>query len=284
VQVLKRSPQTLFALAQDRAIRRDLGDTATWHIGTAGPKIVLIHGFRGDHHGLMGLAGALPEAQFVIPDLPGFGKTPPLASKHDLAGYARWLIEFLSELGPYDALLGHSFGSLVVSKAVDDGLQAPRLILQNPITTRAIEVDTLPNRIANYYYRIGSKAGSNLLRSQAAVRLMSIGLTKTLSPSLRRFIHRQHSNYFSSFANNQMLLEAYQAARESSVLDYCSSFPERLLLIAGDKDLVAPIAGQRMLAEQTEGELVELPRVGHLTHYERPAEVAVAIGKFLERD
>ena len=280
--MLKRSPQTLFALAQERAVRKDLGTTATWHIGASGPKIVLIHGFRGDHHGLMGLAGALPDAQFVIPDLPGFGKTPPLKSRHDLAGYADWLKDFLLALGPYDALLGHSFGSLIVSKAIEQGLTVPRLILQNPITTRASEVDSLANRVADSYYRNGSKQGSNLLRSQFAVRLMSIGLTKTPRPSLRSFIHRQHSNYFSSFANTTVVTEAYQAASHGNVLDYCDSFPEQVLIIAGEQDLVAPIAGQHVLANQTQGKLRTLPRVGHLTHYERPAEVALSVAEFME--
>lgn len=281
--MLKSSPQTLFSLAQGRAERRDVGNTATWHIGNAGPRLALIHGFRGDHHGLLGLAGALPEMQFVIPDLPGFGRTPALADRHDLAGYSRWLRDFMKQIGPIDALLGHSFGSLVVTKAISDGLDVPRLILQNPITTRASEIDSLPNRIADSYYRAGAKSGSNLLRSQAAVRLMSIGLTKTQKPKLRSFIHRQHSNYFSSFAENRVVLEAYQAARNGNVLDFCDSLPQRLLIVAGQKDLVAPLGGQQALAQLTAGELRVIKSVGHLTHYETVAEVAELVSEFMEQ-
>ena len=281
--MLKNSPQDLFSIAQGLAERRDLGDTATWHIGDRGPKILMIHGFRGDHHGLIGLAGALPEAQFIIPDLPGFGKTKPLAGRHDLAGYSQWLRALVSQIGPIDALLGHSFGSLVVSRAIDDGLDVPRLILQNPITTRAADVSSLANRVADFYYRAGAKDGSNLLRSQAAVRLMSIGLTKTKSPVVRGFIHRQHSNYFSTFAENRVVLEAYQAARTGSVLDHCQSLPQRLLIIAGQNDLVAPLAGQQKLAELTAGDLRVIKSVGHLTHYERVWEVAELVTEFMEQ-
>jgi pimeloyl-ACP methyl ester carboxylesterase len=32
----------------------------------------MIHGFRGDHHGLQLFADALPEYRVIIPDLPGF--------------------------------------------------------------------------------------------------------------------------------------------------------------------------------------------------------------------
>lgn len=281
--MLKRSPQTLFRLANARAIRKDLGTTATWRIGDGGPKVLLVHGFRGDHHGLMGIAGAMPQVQFIIPDLPGFGKTPMLDGEHDLDGYSQWLREFATQIGPIDALLGHSFGSLVVSKAVSDGLNVPRLVLQNPITTRASEQDTFANRVADRYYKLGGKPDSNLLRSSVAVRAMSTALTQTADVRLRSFIHKQHASYFSGFAANRVALEAYAAARSGNVLDYCEYLPEQLLIVAGERDLIAPVGGQEMLAKLTAGELRLIPKVGHLTHYEKPVEVAEHLAEFLER-
>lgn len=280
--MLKRSPQTLFRLAQARAVRQDLGSTASWRIGDGGPRVALIHGFRGDHHGLMGIAGALPQIQFLIPDLPGFGKTPALDGQHDLAGYSAWLRNYLDQLGPVDALLGHSFGSLVVSRAVSDGLVVPRMILQNPITTRSGEQATLANRVADSFYRLGSKPDSNLLRSAASVRAMSVALTKTPNPALRSFIHRQHASYFSGFAENRVVVEGYQAARNANVLDYCEYLPERLLIIAGERDRIAPLGNQKALAQLTAADLKVIPKVGHLTHYETPVQVASHIAEFME--
>lgn len=280
--MLKRSPQTLFRLAQARAVRRDLGTTAVWRIGDGGPKVVLIHGYRGDHHGLMGLAGAMPQVQFLIPDLPGFGKTPPLDTTHDLAGYSGWLRELLGKVGPIDALLGHSFGSLVVSRSISDGLDVPKLVLQNPITTRAREAGGLANRVADRYYELGAKPKSNLLRSAAIVRGMSVALATTPNPALRRFIHKQHAEFFSGFASNEVAYQAYQAARSGNVLDYCESLPEKLLILAGERDVIAPIEGQRTLAKLTAGQLSVIPGVGHLTHYEKPFEVAQQLAEFLE--
>lgn len=281
--MLKRSPQTLFRLANARAVRRDLGPTATWRIGDGGPKVLLIHGFRGDHHGLMGIAGAMPQVQFIIPDLPGFGKTPILPGEHNLDGYSKWLRELVGRIGPIDALLGHSFGSLVVSKAVSDGLDVPRLILQNPITTRSSEQESFANRVADWYYAIGGKPGSNLLRSSLAVRAMSTALTQSTDVRLRRFIHKQHASYFSGFADNRVAIQAYAAARSGNVLDYCEYLPQRLLIVAGERDLIAPVSGQEMLARLTAAELRLIPKVGHLTHYEKPVEVAQHLAEFLER-
>jgi pimeloyl-ACP methyl ester carboxylesterase len=105
------------ALAQSRAHRSDVGTTATWHYPGDGPTIVLVHGFRGDHHGLSAIAGALHDFNVVIPDLPGYGRSPVFAGTHDLDAYGRWLITFLAELGGNPYVLGHSFGSLIALEA-----------------------------------------------------------------------------------------------------------------------------------------------------------------------
>ena len=56
------------------------GETAWWEYGDPGsPTIVLVHGFRGDHHGLEPVVAKLPGYRFIAPDLPGFGDTPTFA-------------------------------------------------------------------------------------------------------------------------------------------------------------------------------------------------------------
>lgn len=281
MQVLKSSPQSLFRLAELRLKRKDVGSTATWRLGDGGPRVLLVHGFRGDHHGLLGVAGALPQVRFTIPDLPGFGKSPALDSEHTLDAYGHWLVDFAQSAGPFDLVLGHSFGSLVVASAFSKGLAIDKLALQNPITTRASEVRSAVNSLADRYYELGSREGSNLLTSQAVVRGMSVALAKTKNPGLRRFIHKQHSSYFSVFESNRVVAEGYRAASEGSVLDFADALPSKFLAIAGDRDVVAPLDGQRRLATITGADLRVLKGVGHLTHYERPSEVAQHLSEYL---
>ncbi len=266
-------------MAELRITRSDIATTATWQLGDGGPRILLVHGFRGDHHGLLGVAGALPEARFVIPDLPGFGKTPTLSGAHSLENYAAWLKTFISSAGEFDAILAHSFGTLVLSKALAEGLDAKSVLLQNPITSQQRGV---AGKLADRYYELGSKEGSNLLKSPLVVRGMSMALATTRKPGLRRFIHRQHSNYFSTFASNKVVSEGYQAASRSNVLDYASSLPKRLRIVAGERDIVAPLPGQQKLAELTGAPLKVIEKTGHLTHYEKPSDVAEELVKLLE--
>lgn len=279
--MLKTSPDRLFRLAQLRLERADVGDTATWQLGDGGPRILFVHGFRGDHHGLLGVAGALPEARFVIPDLPGFGKTKPLTEKHSIENYSRWLVDFVHKAGQFDAVLAHSFGTLILSRALADGLSANRVLLQNPITTT--QKGGLINSIADNYYELGRREGSNLLRSQLVVRGMSAALATSWKPSVRKFIHAQHSAHFSTYATNQSVYEGYQAATSSNVLDYAQHLPGKTFIVAGERDIVAPLAGQKKLAEVSGAELKVIAKTGHLTHYEKPAEVASSLAELLER-
>ena len=56
--------------------------------------------------------------EVLIPDLPGYGKTPEL-KKHDLESYADWLINLVDQIGPDVVVLGHSFGSLGAGTGFD---------------------------------------------------------------------------------------------------------------------------------------------------------------------
>lgn len=270
----------LMAMAQSRARRSDVGTTATWHYPGAGPTVVLVHGFRGDHHGLSAIAGALQDLNVVIPDLPGYGRSPVLSGKHDLEAYAKWLIDFVAELGGNPYILGHSFGSLIVAKAHELGLKAPATVLLNPITTTA--ADTVAGKIAAGFYKVGKlgRAGSYLLRSALVVRGMSIGMATTKDFGLRGFIHNQHLTYFSNYLEDRVAQEGFSAANSSNVLNHAHTLPKNLLVIAGEKDIIAPLAGQLKLQRVTAARLETLP-VGHLTHYEAPNEVALLTREFI---
>lgn len=52
------------------------------------PLLVMLHGFRGDHHGLQLIATALREKyHVVVPDLPGFGRSEPFPQReHSVDG------------------------------------------------------------------------------------------------------------------------------------------------------------------------------------------------------
>jgi len=264
--------------------------TAYWVYGPADAEVTVIavHGFRGEHHGLESVLAFLPEARVVAPDLPGFGESAPVPGKtYDLDEYAAWLSDFAAQVAPGAVVLGHSFGSIVTSAAVASGLSTPKLILINPIGAPALEGPKgVMTRLAVLYYALGAKLperlGTALLRNGLIVRIMSIAMAKTSDPALRRFIHDQHDTYFSRFADRDVLRDAFVASVSHDVSQFASSIDVPTLLIAAQRDDITPIEVERELALRfPDAELVEIAHVGHLIHYETPAEAAGAIRRFL---
>lgn len=266
------------------------GTTVYWEYGPADAEVTVIavHGFRGDHHGLESVLAFLPEARVIAPDLPGFGETAPVPARaYDLAEYVAWLTEFAAAVAPGAVILGHSFGSIVTSAAVAGGLETPRLILINPIGAPALEGPKgIMTRLAVMYYALGArlpeKFGTALLRNRLIVRVMSITMAKTSDRELRRFIHDQHDTYFSRFADRDVLRDAFVASVSHDVSEFASAIDVPTLLIAAQRDDITPIEVERELVTRfDDGTLVEIAHVGHLIHYETPAEAAGAIRRFL---
>jgi pimeloyl-ACP methyl ester carboxylesterase len=278
-----------------RSVRTGGSLTSYWEYGSPGdrPTIVMVHGFRGDHHGLEPVVAHLEGFHILSPDLPGFGESEPLGSAHDIDGYAVWLTEFVSalDLAEPPVILGHSFGSIVVSAALaSTGLRAPRVILVNPIAAPALAGPRgILTRLAVLYYLMGAllpeRLGFALLRNRAIVRVMSVTMAKTKDKGLRRWIHNQHDLYFSAFGNRAVVLEAFKASVGNDVSEFAADIVDRTLLIAADQDDITPIAAQHMLVRRFPAATLEvLPGVGHLIHYEVPGQAAELIRRFLAED
>jgi len=254
--------------------------------------ILVIHGFRGDHHGLLRVADQLPEMRLVMPDLPGFGASDAYpAGGHSVSGYGRFVGEFMGALGlgPGTVLLGHSFGSIIASHFVADHPGAvAELVLVNPIAAPALEgTKGLMTKAAVLYYEAAARLprcfGNALLRNQLIVRIMSEAMAKTGDKALRRFVHAQHNAYFSAFADRDSLLEAFKASVGSNVAEVAPRLTLPVLLIAGEKDEIAAVSDQRkLLPLLPDGTLHVIPGVGHLIHYETPEPAAGFIRRFLK--
>jgi pimeloyl-ACP methyl ester carboxylesterase len=292
------APSPFAALLDAVPVRRhDLiiggSSTATWEYGDpeAERTLVLVHGFRGDHHGLEPVIAHLQGFRVISPDLPGFGESTPFTDGrgHDVAGYGAWLGELLDALGLRGRafILGHSFGSIVVSHALAGGLETPRAVLVNPIGAPALSGPRgILTQLAVLFYRVGAalpeRPGFAVLRAGFVTRIMSVTMAKTKDSALRRWIHEEHDRYFGAFADRRVVLEAFRASVSNDVSGVAERIPVPTLLVAAQQDDITPIEAQRRLVSRIpQAELVEIPDVGHLIHYETPEVAARAIERFL---
>lgn len=272
------------------------------------PLLVMVHGFRGDHHGLQLLADRLRDRyRVVVPDLPGFGRSAPLPGRpHDVAGYADFLRRFAAALTDGTAreeaeghdprapaerrimLLGHSFGSVVAAHfaAAHPGM-LERLVLVNPICRPALDGDqALLSRLAAAYYRLGRALprplGRRLLSSRLVTDAMSELMTKSGDPELRNYVRHQHRAYFSPVADRDVLLEAYRASISATVAEVAMRLTVPVLLLVGAQDELGSVADQRRMASWIPRHRLEvLEGVGHLIHYEAPGRAAELVHRFL---
>lgn len=261
----------------------------TYH-DTQLPTIVMIHGFRGTHHGLDLITKSLPGYHIIVPDLPGFGESEPFRKKHALDNYVQWLQVFIEnlKLSEPPVLLGHSFGSIVTAayaSAHPDTIS--KLILVNPIGAPALQGPRAAmTQLAILYYLLGQKLPAKVahswLSAKPIVMIMSNAMAKTKDKQLRAFIHNQHLQHFSTFANPTMLSEAFKTSVSHTVRDHAKNISAPTLLIAGDIDDITPLSKQKELATLfSNAQLTVIKNVGHLTHYETPDQVAKLIDDFI---
>lgn len=285
------------ASAQSKHVIASGVTTAYWYYPARGKNptndsIVLIHGYRGNHHGLEAIAGAIKSFDVYIPDLPGFGKSQAFEENHDINNYADWLNAFIEALSlkkkPH--LLGHSFGSIVVSAYASRFNGISTLILENPVASPALKgPKALITAIARAFFWLAGAlpeaSGDAILKSWPMVRGMSIIMTKSRIAELRRWIHLQHDQNFNDFASRRVALEGYTTSITNCVGDYADKIRVPVLMLIGERDDITSVAQQHKLLASLESKktkLEQFKQVGHLTHYEIPEEIADAIQSWVK--
>ena len=252
--------------------------------------IILIHGFRGTHHGLALIEKHLKGFTTITPDLPGFAEGERLAH-YDLDSYVEWLHVFVKKQNfkKPPILLGHSFGSIVCAAyAAKYKNTIEKLILVNPIGAPALEGPRgILTKLAVFYYWLGTKLPGTLshkwLASRAVVDIMSLTMTKTKDKAMRTYIKDQHRQYFSRFHTSQSVSESFTTSVSNSVRDYAKKITTPTLLIAGAKDDITPLTKQKELVQLfPNAKLETIEDVGHLTHYETPDQVAFFVEAFIK--
>ncbi len=253
-------------------------------------NLVLVHGYRGDHHGLEAFAGGLTDFNVYSPDLPGFGTSAALNVEHSLNSYADWFKTFLQEIKLEKPLVvGHSFGTLVVSATEAKLGLFEKIVLVNPVAGgRIVGVSKLLMEFVKFYYWVAhivpEVIGNRMTKTYLLVDSMSAYTTKSKDKTLRKWVKEQHRTHFNSFANSQVVWEAYVASTENVVTPYVKEIHKPVLLIAAELDEITPVSAVYEFARTMDhAEVYEIKGCGHLVHYEAADEAIDVINKFFAK-
>ena len=207
--------------------------------------IFMVHGFRGNHLGLRYIIAGLTDYRIVVPDLPGFGESRPMTERnHDIEGYSDFAREFIAHCElTRPVLLGHSFGTIVAAHlAAHHSDLFAELILINPISVsprKGLIIGTTTKLVEAYYWlgtNLPEKWSQRVLKSRTFNRLMSLSLSRTRDPTLRRLVYAHHLGDLKNPQHRLTITQSFAASLSRTALDDASQINKKTLLIAGQKD------------------------------------------------
>lgn len=239
-----------------------LGSLVAEDSGGTGPALVMIHGLGGTSNTFQPQMPFLDGFRVLRPDLPGAGRTALRPGLPGLKGLGSAVRDLMRAAGVERAhFAGHSMGTLICQYiAVETPDLVDSLTLFGPILE--------PSEAA----RIGLKDRASTARShgmtgiadavsRASVSEGSCAANPIAAAFVRESLMRQNP---AGYATHCEALSNAHAADHSIIR--CPT-----LLIAGEKDPVAPVAMAQTLAARIEGATLEvMAGIGHWMTMENP--------------
>ncbi|HEX6347697.1 alpha/beta hydrolase [Umezawaea sp.] len=225
--------------------------------GTDGPALVLLHGLGATGGVWLDAARAWPGA-WLVPDLPGHGRSAPLAGCSFDA-----LAAALAPVVPVDrpvAVLGHSLGG-VVALALGSGRFGPAV---DVVCGLGIKVRWTEQELAKAGELAGRPSKVFPSREEAAERALKVaglwGLVPSDSPLVDDALVETSEGW------RLALDPAAYGVGAPDMAALVAASRARVVLAAGERDPMCP--PEHLLAVDPGG--VVLPGVGHNAHVEEP--------------
>lgn len=124
-----------------------------------GPCVLLLHGWNGRGTQMGGFAASLVKAGYcaVALDAPGHGRSP--GNSTTIFQIIDAVERVAAAVGPLDGVITHSFGAMVIARALRDGLRADRVVCIAPPARLAFLVDSFCRTV-----RAPARARADLVR------------------------------------------------------------------------------------------------------------------------
>ncbi len=127
--------------AQQFSLPHKYGPLAIYSWGE-GPTVLLVHGWNGRGTQMGGFAAALANAGYraIAFDAPGHGRTPGNCST--IFRIVDAVVVIANEFGPLQGIVSHSFGAMVIARALHTPLSAERVVCINPAAQLDFLIDS----------------------------------------------------------------------------------------------------------------------------------------------
>ena len=244
--------------------------------------IILLHGLRGDHHGLQEVAELLKKKGFdvVNPDLPGYGTAESL-NKKTLESYSEWIGSLVKEEKQKPFIVAHSMGSIIASYYLANHADEtqPKAVFISPIFRSDFKQKSSNVRCAltNFgLHLLPPRPRLGLMRSKLASFCISHYLTADKKQSKK--IDQMHYKYSGNVNSGNGLIEDIKISMKEQTVPVKKM---DILYVMGEKDRLTPAKLAKERAAKNGANYIEVAGVGHLINYENPEAVAEAVADFL---
>ena len=234
------------------------------------PAILILHGWGSSSDSWVKIQEMLAARKYlvIIPDLPGFGKTPAPQSIWGVEEYTDFIRRFTQTLGLEGfILLGHSFGGQTAAHfTVQYPETVEKLILFAPAIVRR------KAGFKEYILRYFAKFFGFFL-----YLIPFEDLRNNIRNAFYMFIRRR------DYARTQGIMkDIFKKVITQDATALCPQIKVPTLIIWGDKDVATPIQDAYTIKERIAGSsLTVIPGQGHNLHFVVPDQFVQTITQFL---
>jgi pimeloyl-ACP methyl ester carboxylesterase len=244
--------------------------------------VVLVHGFKGEHSGLEAVAASFDDFRIILPDLPGFGESEPLAVSHSIENYALVLERVVTVLGLQSfVMVGHSYGGTVALVcAALFGSRLTALELAMP----ALPTNVVSRKLSQLEVQIGVwlpqswQSGWFYAPIKDAIGYLTMTRLTSLGQRLLQF--RSKLNWANQ-TDPRVVRECLQSFCEINSSMYATRIRVPTVIVGGERDFIASTGSLQELNRQIRGSrFYLLPQAGHVANLDRPALLGSLLRQF----
>lgn len=245
------------------------GTTLFYKIAGEGKPFIIIHGWGASSSSWMGIVEEMTGEgfQIIIPDLPGFGKSPEPKKVWGTLDYSSIILKLIKELGLKDLyLLGHSFGGGIALRIASGENGVDKLILCDAAIVREERL-SLRQQISKGISRIAKAVPKDMPGYKFFEKLV--------------YRFAGVSDYYRA---SPMMKEVFKKVVSEDLRSFLSKIAQKSLIIWGSEDKATPLSDAFLLNKEIKGsELKIIPGARHNPYKTNPKETAGAIIKFLKQ-
>jgi pimeloyl-ACP methyl ester carboxylesterase len=246
-----------------------------------GPAVVLLHAFPCDGRMWLPQARALADAghHVIVPDLPGFGRSPLLPGPPSLPAVAEAVLARLDDDGVESAVLGGISLGGYVSMAIlrqRPGLASGLILCDTKATADTAAAQENRERLAQMC--LAAPDDVERILEQAVLPGL---LGETSRVSRPDVVAEVRTWLGAATAGSVAWYQRAMAARPDS-REVLAGLDVPALVIYGDEDALSPAGEQELMAQAlADPRIVVVSGAGHLANVELPERVADALVEFL---